>query len=327
MIILITGICGQDGSLLAEDLIAQGHEVHGLIRRSSSFNTSRIDHLYDPPQATHKKLSLHYGDITDSASLRRILSEVLPDEIYHLAAQSHVRLSFDMPEYTVETIVNGTLKLLETIRELQLPCRLYNACSSEIFGSSPPPQHELTPMHPRSPYAAAKAFTYHIVQHHREAYGLFAANGILFNHVSVKQNETFLLRKVSRGVARIARGKQKQLFLGNLDARRDWGWAPEYVVGMQKILRHTEPLDVVVGTGITKSVRDVLDRAFCKIDVVDWEKFVEIDPRYYRATEVDVLQADTTLLRAALGWTPTVTFDEIIDRMVDHDLAQEALSK
>ncbi len=317
MKILITGICGQDGSLLAEDLIGQGHEVHGLIRRASSFNTARIDHLYEDCHSEKRKLHLHYGDITDSASLDRILRETQPDEIYHFAAQSHVRLSFDMPEFTVETIVNGTMKLLEAIRLNGLKCKLYNACSSEIFGSSPPPQNELTQFHPRSPYAAAKAFTYHIVQHYREAYGLVAVNGILFNHVSLNQNETFVVRKVTKAVGKIKAGLQKKLFLGNLEAKRDWGWAPDYVCVIQQML-HSEPSDFVIGTGHTYSVRDLVEKAFQAVNL-DWEEYVEIDNKYFRATEVDVLQADASKAERVLGWKAQTSFDEIVRMMVEHD--------
>lgn len=315
---LITGVTGNDGSLLAELLLTMGYEVHGIIRRSSNFNTDRINQIYTDPHE-QGKLKLHYGDLCDSAAIRRILGEVQPNEIYHLAAQSHVRVSFDIAEYTVDVIALGTLRLLEAIKDLKLPCKFYNACSSEIFGGSPPPQNERTKFYPKSPYGAAKAFTHHITQHYREAYGIFAVNGILFNHLYLHQSPTFITRKVSRGAARIKLKLQDKLYLGNLSAKRDLGWAPEYIEAMVKMLQHPKPDDFVIGTGETHSIEDIVERAFSKVGL-DWQKYVEIDPRYYRATEVDVLQADASKAKRELEWNPKVLFDEIVDRMVDNDL-------
>lgn len=315
----ITGITGQDGSYLAELLLAKGYEVHGLVRRSSSFNTGRIEHLYQDPHEPTARLHLHYGDVLDMASLLRILARVKPAEIYHLAAQSHVRVSFDMPVHTADTIALGTLRLLEAIRELGLTPRLYQASSSEIFGSSPPPQCETTPFLPRSPYAVAKLFAYHMVQNHREAYGLFACNGILFNHESPRRSETFVTRKVARAAARIKLGLQDKLYLGNLEARRDWGYAGDYVEAMWRMLAQDEPDDYVIATGVSHSVRDLLDVAFGHLEL-DWHAHVEVDPRYRRPTEVDALCGDARKAHKILGWQPRTDFRTLIHNMVDHDL-------
>ncbi len=316
---LITGITGNDGAILAEKLLNLGYEVHGLIRRSSNFNTARIEHLYTDPQEI-SKLKLHYGDICDGASICKVLTVAQPDEVYHLAAQSHVRVSFDTAEYTADVVALGTLRILEAIRDLKLNCKFYNASSSEIFGASPPPQNERTKFHPRSPYGAAKAFAYHITQHYREAYGFFAVSGILFNHLYLHQSPTFITRKVSKAVARIKLGLQDKLYLGNLSAKRDLGWGPEYVEQMINMLKQANPTDFVIGTGETHSIEELVECAFSRLDL-EWQKYVEIDPRYYRATEVDVLQADASKAKKELGWNPKVLFHEIVNRMVDNDFS------
>ena len=286
---LITGITGQDGSYLAELLLARGYVVHGLIRRASTFNTHRIDHLYQDPHEPGARLFLHYGDLADAGQLTNLVWEVRPDEIYHLGAQSHVRVSFDLPEYTGDITGLGTVRLLEAIRKSGVRCRLYQAASSEMFGDAPAPQNEQTPFRPRSPYAAAKAYAYWAVRTYREGYGLFACNGIMFNHESPRRGEVFVSRKITRGVARIAAGWEKTLFLGNLDARRDWGYAPEYVEAMWAMLQRDEPLDLVFGTGETHTVRDFAAAAFAYVDL-DWRDYVRVDPRYFRPTEVPCLR-------------------------------------
>ncbi|MFO0604589.1 MAG: GDP-mannose 4,6-dehydratase [Polyangiales bacterium] len=324
---LITGITGQDGSYLSELLIEKGYEVHGVVRRSSSFNTERIDHLYRDPHEGDVKLRLHYGDLNDASSLQSIVSEVKPDEVYNLGAQSHVRVSFDIPEYTAEVTALGTIRLLEAIRKSGLPCRFYQASSSELYGKVvETPQRETTPFHPRSPYAVAKAYAFYITQNYREAYGTFAVNGILFNHESERRGETFVTRKITRAVGRIKHGLQRELFLGNLDARRDWGHARDYVDAMWRMLQVDEADDFVVGTGETHSVREFLELAFARAGL-DWQEHVKIDPRYMRPAEVDLLLADPSKAREKLGWTPTVTFPELVACMVDSDLELAAREK
>jgi GDPmannose 4,6-dehydratase len=318
---LITGITGQDGSYLTELLLKKGYTVHGIIRRSSSFNTERIDHIYQDPHDPTPKLRLVYGDLNDASSLNRIIRTIQPQEIYHLGAQSHVRVSFDIPEYTGEITALGTVRLLEAIREAGVKTKFYNASSSEMFGSAPPPQSETTPFQPRSPYAAAKVYAHWMTVNYREGYSLFACNGILFNHESPRRGETFVTRKITKAVARIKLGAQDKLFLGNLDARRDWGFAGDYVEGIWKMLQQPEPDDFVIATGETHSVREFLDEAFGYVGL-DWKKHVEIDPRYYRPTEVDVLQGDSSKAKRKMGWEPKVHFRDLVRMMVDHDLNQ-----
>jgi GDPmannose 4,6-dehydratase len=316
---LITGITGQDGSYLAEFLLAKGYEVHGLIRRASTFNTSRIDHLYMDPHESEARFFLHYGDLSDSGQLTHLIYNIQPDEVYHLGAQSHVRVSFDMPEFTGDITGLGTTRLLEAIRRSGIQTKFYQASSSELFGSSPPPQNEATPMSPQSPYAAAKLYAYWMVRNYREAYGMFAVNGILFNHESPRRGETFVTRKITRALARIKLGLQKKLFLGNLEARRDWGYAPDFVEAMWLMLQQDEPEDFVIATGEAHSVREFLDEAFSYANL-DWQEYVEIDPRYFRPTEVDFLLGDASRARQRLGWSPRVTFNELVRLMVDADL-------
>jgi GDPmannose 4,6-dehydratase len=317
---LVTGISGQDGSYLAELLMQKGYEVHGIVRRSSSFNTDRIDHLYQDPHESGVKLFTHYGDLTDPVALTKLLYELQPGEIYHLGAQSHVRVSFDIPEYTFDVTGAGTLRLLEAIRESGVDTRFYQASSSEMYGSAPPPQSETTPFHPRSPYAVAKLAAYWAAVNYREAYGMFAANGILFNHESERRGETFVTRKITRAVARIKHGLQHKLYLGNLEAQRDWGYAPDYVEAMWMMVQAPEPDDFVIATGETHTVREFLEKSFRHAGL-DWEPHVEIDPRYFRPSEVDALQGDPTKARESLGWKPRVGFDELVRIMVDADVA------
>jgi len=317
---LITGITGQDGSFLTELLLEKGYEVYGIIRRSSTFNTDRIDHLYQDPHEPSTRLRLVYGDLNDSSSLNTILRQTSPDEIYNLGAQSHVRVSFDVPEYTGEVTGLGTVRLLEAIRDVGIRPKFYQASSSEIFGKAvETPQTERTPFHPRSPYGCAKAYAYHITVNYRESYGLFACNGILFNHESERRGETFVSRKITRAAGRIKVGLQDKLYLGNLDARRDWGYARDYVEAMWLMMQADAPDDYIIATGESHSVRDFLDLAFGRLDL-DWKRYVEIDPRYFRPAEVDVLQGDATKARTKLGWQPKVTFQELVTQMVDHDL-------
>jgi GDPmannose 4,6-dehydratase len=316
---LVTGISGQDGSYLAELLMQKGYEVHGIVRRSSSFNTDRIDHLYQDPHETGVRLFTHYGDLTDPVALTKLIYEVQPSEIYHLGAQSHVRVSFDIPEYTFDVTGAGTLRLLEAIRESGVTTRFYQASSSEMFGAAPPPQSETTPFHPRSPYAVAKVAAYWAAVNYREAYGMFASNGILFNHESERRGETFVTRKITRAVARIKHGLQDKLYLGNLDAKRDWGYAPDYVEAMWMMLQVDEADDFVVATGETHTVREFLEEAFRHAGL-DWEPHVEIDPRYFRPSEVDALQGDPSKVRETLGWEPKVGFHELVQIMVDADV-------
>ncbi|MFS8119146.1 MAG: GDP-mannose 4,6-dehydratase [Microcoleus sp.] len=326
---LITGITGQDGSYLSELLLEQGYEVHGIIRRSSSFNTDRIDHIYVDPHSDGARLFLHYGDLTDGTTLRRILEEVQPVEIYNLGAQSHVRVSFDSPEYTVDTVGMGVLRLLEAIRDYQrrtgIEVRFYQAGSSEMFGLvQEVPQKETTPFYPRSPYACAKVYAHWQTVNYRESYGLFASNGILFNHESPRRGETFVTRKITRAVARIVAGKQKKLYLGNLDSKRDWGYAKDYVRAMWLILQQDKPDDFVIATNETHSIKEFLDLAFNYVNL-DWQKYVEFDERYLRPAEVELLIGDSTKARKQLNWEPSVTFEELVHLMVDADI--KALEK
>jgi GDPmannose 4,6-dehydratase len=316
---LVTGISGQDGSYLAELLLSKGYEVHGIVRRSSSFNTDRIDHLYRDPHERGVRLFTHYGDLTDPVALTKLLYEQQPTEIYHLGAQSHVRVSFDIPEYTFDVTGGGTLRLLEAIRESGVHTRFYQASSSEMFGAAAPPQSETTPFHPRSPYAVSKVAAYWLAVNYREAYGMYACNGILFNHESERRGETFVTRKITRAVARIKHGLQDKLYLGNLDAKRDWGYAPDYVEAMWLMLQADAPDDYVIATGETHSVREFLELAFSHAGL-DWQSHVEIDPRYFRPSEVDVLQGDATKARERLGWAPKVGFEELVTLMVDADV-------
>ena len=317
---LITGITGQDGSFLTELLLEKGYEVFGIIRRSSSFNTARIDHLYRDPHEQGTRLRLFFGDLNDSSSLNTIIRQTQPDEIYNLGAQSHVRVSFDVPEYTAEVTALGTVRLLEGIREIGIQPKFYQASSSELFGKViETPQNEQTPFYPRSPYGCAKAYAYHITVNYREAYGLFACNGILFNHESERRGETFVSRKITRAATRIKLGMQNKLYLGNLDARRDWGYAADYVEAMWLMMQAEKPDDYVIATGVTHSVREFLDATFGYLDL-EWNQYVEIDPRYYRPAEVDLLQGDPSKARRELGWGPRVTFQEMVKLMVDHDL-------
>ncbi|MGI8918546.1 MAG: GDP-mannose 4,6-dehydratase [Pyrinomonadaceae bacterium] len=318
---LITGITGQDGSFLTELLLEKSYEVFGIIRRSSSFNTARIDHLYHDPHEAGTKLRLLFGDLNDSSSLNTIIRQTKPDEIYNLGAQSHVRVSFDVPEYTAEVTALGTVRLLEAIREIGIRPKFYQASSSELFGKVvETPQNETTPFYPRSPYGCAKAYAYHITVNYREAYGLFACNGILFNHESERRGETFVSRKITRAATRIKVGLQQKLYLGNLDARRDWGYAADYVQAMWLMMQAEQSEDYVIATGVTHSVRDFLDAAFGHLEL-DWQDYVEIDPRYYRPAEVDLLQGDASKARELLGWQPKVSFPQMVKLMVDHDLA------
>ncbi|MFJ7178083.1 GDP-mannose 4,6-dehydratase [Streptomyces massasporeus] len=317
---LITGITGQDGSYLAELLLSKGYVVHGLIRRSSTFTTQRIDHLYQDPHEPDARLRLHYGDLADGSRIAAVLEAIQPDEVYHLAAQSHVRVSFDEPEFTGTTTGLGTTRLLEAIRMTGVPCRFYQASSSEMFGTTAPPQSEMSPLHPCSPYAAAKVYAYWITRNYREAYGVHAVNGILFNHESPRRGETFVTRKIARAAARIARGEQDVLHLGNLEARRDWGYAPEYVDAMWRMLQQDEPADYVVATGTSFSVRDFL--CFCFEHVgLDWERHIRFDERYLRPSEVPDLVGDASKAERDLGWRATVHTPELARIMVDAEMA------
>jgi len=316
---LITGITGQDGSYLAELLLAKGYQVHGLIRRASTFNTHRIDHLYEDPHEQDKRLFLHYGDLTDGSRLVTLLASIQPDEVYHLAAQSHVRVSFDEPEYTGDTTGMGTTRLLEAIRMIGLDCRFYQASSSEMFGATPPPQNEESPFYPRSPYGAAKLYSYWMTRNYREAYDMFAVNGILFNHESPRRGLEFVTRKVTHGVARIRAGLDTKLRLGNLDARRDWGFAGDYVEAMWRMLQQERAEDFVIATGETHSVREFLQFAFDRVGL-DWEKHVEIDPKFFRPAEVEQLIGNAEKARKKLNWSPQTKFTDLVSLMVDADV-------
>jgi GDPmannose 4,6-dehydratase len=315
----ITGVSGQDGSYLAELLLSKGYEVHGLLRRSSSFNTRRLDAIYRDPHEPGAAFVLHYGDLADGTSLTNLIRELEPDEVYHLGAQSHVRVSFDIPEYTAQTTGLGTLRILEAVRASGVQTRFYQASSSEMFGSAPPPQNEYTAFHPRSPYGVAKVFGYWSTVNYREAYGLFAVNGILFNHESERRGETFVSRKITRAVARIRAGLQSKLYLGNLDARRDWGYAPDFVAAMWMMLQQDAPDDFVIATGESHTVREFLELAFERVGL-EWQEFVELDPRYYRPSEVDHLRGDASKAARILGWTPTTRFSDLVALMIDADV-------
>jgi GDPmannose 4,6-dehydratase len=317
---LITGVTGQDGSYLAELLLSKDYEVHGLIRRSSTFNTSRIDHIYQDPHDTDPKLFLHYGDLIDGVGLTNLVREVKPTEVYNLGAQSHVQVSFTMPQYTGQVDAVGAVGLLEAIRSAEIDTRFYQASTSELFGSTPPPQNEESVFKPRSPYAAAKLMAYWCTVNYREGYGMHATNGILFNHESPRRGETFVTRKITRAVARIAKGQQKELFLGNLDARRDWGYAPEYVVAMWQMLQVDKAEDYVIGTGTDLSVKDFVRLSFEHVNL-DWEKYVRFDEKYLRPTEVDSLVADASKAEKGLGWKASVGPEQLAAIMVDHDIA------
>ncbi|PKN34822.1 MAG: GDP-mannose 4,6-dehydratase [Deltaproteobacteria bacterium HGW-Deltaproteobacteria-19] len=323
---LITGITGQDGSYLAEFLLEKGYAVHGLIRRSSTFNTDRIDHLYRDFHDPEARLFLHYGDLSVSGQLTDLIHSIDPDEIYHLGAQSHVRVSFDMPEYTGDITGLGTLRLLEAIRKSGNRAKFYQASSSEMFGAAPPPQCETTPFQPQSPYAAAKVYAYYVVRNYRDAYKLFASNGILFNHESPRRGETFVTRKITQAATRIKLGLQDKLYLGNLEAKRDWGYAGDYVEAMWLMLQQEEPDDYAIATGETHSVREFAEKVFAKLDL-DYGQYVAIDPRYFRPTEVDVLLGDSSKARKALGWEPKVSFDKLIDMMIAADMEQAKREK
>ncbi len=317
---LITGVAGQDGSYLIELLLDKGYEVHGVIRWDSVFTTQRIDHLFQDPHLNGVRLFLHYGDLTDTGNIEKLINKIKPNEVYHLGAMSHVRVSFDMPEYTVNTDALGTLRVLEAIKNSGLPIKFYMAASSEMFGASPPPQNENTPFYPRSPYACAKVFSYHITRLYREAYGIFACNGILFNHEGPRRGPTFVTRKITRGIARIVAGLDKKIYLGNLDAKRDWGLTQEYVEAMWLTLQQLEPDDYVIATGETHSVKEFLEEAFQYSGLGDWQKYVEIDPRYFRPAEAEILVGDPTKAKEKLGWETKIKFKDLVKIMVDADL-------
>jgi GDPmannose 4,6-dehydratase len=320
---LITGITGQDGSYLAEFLLEKGYEVHGIKRRSSSFNTGRVDGIYRDFHESGTRFFMHFADLSDSSSLFKLLTRIQPDEVYNLAAQSHVRVSFDVPEYTADITATGALRLLEAIRETGIGARFYQASSSEMFGAAPPPQRESTPFHPRSPYACAKLFAHWATVNYRESYGMFATSGILFNHESPRRGETFVTRKITRAVAHIKFGLQDKLYLGNMDAKRDWGYAPEYVRAMWLMLQQEKPADYVIGTGEMHTVREFCEAAFAHVGL-DWRDWVETDPRYLRPAEVDALQADAAKARMELGWEHEVSFDQLVRLMVDAEIADLA---
>lgn len=322
---LITGVTGQDGSYLAELLLSKGYEVHGIIRRASSFNTGRIDHIYVDPHDPHARFFLHYGDLSDSEQISNMIYNIEPDEVYNLGAQSHVRVSFDIPEYTGNVTALGTTRILEAIRKSGNEIKFYQASSSEMFGNSPPPQSEKTPFKPRSPYAIAKLHAYWMTANYREGYNLFASNGVLFNHESPRRGETFVTRKVTRGIANILAGRQKTLYLGNLDAKRDWGFAPEYVKATWKILQLDEPEDFVLGIGEAHSVREFVEQSFSYVGL-HAEKYVKIDPRYFRPTETEELVADPKKAKRKLGWKPTIKFADLLKIMVDADMRRMGLT-
>ena len=323
---LITGITGQDGSYLAELLLEKGYEVHGIIRRSSSFNTGRIEHLYQDFHESDARVFLHYGDLSDSSALSRLLEKVQPDEIYNLAAQSHVRVSFDIPEYTADVVGLGTIRILDAIKETKIKTRFYQASTSELYGKVvETPQTEKTPFYPRSPYACAKLYSYWITVNYRESYDMYACNGILFNHESPRRGETFVTKKITHAIARILKKEQDKLYLGNLDAKRDWGYAKDYVEAMWLMLQQEKAEDYVIATGETHSVREFLDEAFGLVGL-DWKKYVEIDPRYYRPAEVDLLLGNPAKAKEKLGWKPKTTFKELVKIMLEYDLNNCGLS-
>lgn len=321
---LITGITGQDGSYLAEYLLSKGYEVHGIIRRASTFNTARIDHIFVDPHVSNARLFLHYGDLSDSEQITNIVYNIKPDEVYHMGAQSHVRVSFDIPEYTGNITGLGTTRVLEAIRRSGSHIRFYQASSSEIFGASPPPQDEMTPFRPRSPYACAKMYAYWMAVNYREGYNIFACNGILFNHESPRRGETFVTRKITRAIADILGKKQSKLYLGNLNAKRDWGYAPEYVEIMWEMLQNDKPDDFVIGTGETHSVEEFVEDAFHYVGL-DWGKYVETDPRYFRPTETDLLMANSAKAKTILRWYPKIRFKQLVKMMVDADMRKAGL--
>ena len=324
---LITGITGQDGSYLAEFLLKKGYDVHGIMRRASVFNTERIDQIYEHPNKPDRKMTLHFGDLSDASNLNHLLKIVQPDEIYNLGAQSHVRVSFDIPEYTANVVALGTLRLLDAIRENKIPTKFYQAGSSEMFGDVLEiPQKESTPFNPASPYGVAKVFAHQICKNYRTAYGMFICNGILFNHESPRRGKTFVTRKITRGIASILSGKMDKLYLGNLDAKRDWGFAPEYVEAMWLMLQQEEPDDYVIATGETHSVREFLDEAFSLVGIKDWEKYIGVDPKYYRPQEVNILKGDAGKAKKRLGWEPKVTFKELVKIMLEADLKEAGLN-
>ena len=322
---LITGITGQDGSYLAEFLLDKGYEVHGIVRRSSIFNRGRIDHLYRDPHLPNTRFFLHYGDLSDSSQLTNIIYNIKPNEIYHLGAQSHVRVSFDLPEYTSDVTALGTTRILEAVRRSGVKTKFYQASSSEMFGSAPAPQNENTPFYPKSPYAISKVYSHWMVKNYREGYNIFACNGILFNHESPRRGESFVTRKITIGLAEIMAGKRNKIYLGNLQAKRDWGYAPEYIEAMWLMLQQDKPDDYVVGTGVTHSVKDFLEGAFSYLNL-DWKEYAEIDPKYFRPTEVDVLKADSSKAKRILNWTARISFEDLIKIMVDADLEAIGLS-
>jgi len=317
---LITGITGQDGSYLIEFLLSKGYEVHGIIRRSSSFNTDRLEHIFKDPHGKDVKMFLHYGDLTDTGNIEKIINKVKPDEVYHLGAMSHVRVSFDMPEYTANAGALGTLRVLEAIKNSGMPIKFYNAASSEMFGLANPPQNENTPFHPRSPYAVSKVFSFDITRMYREAYNMFACNGILFNHESPRRGETFVTKKITRGIARIKAGLDKKIYLGNLEAKRDWGFAPEYVEAMYLMLQQDKPDDYIIATGESHSVKEFLEKAFEYAGLGNWQNYVEFDPRYFRPAEVDFLVGDSNKAKGKLNWNAKIKFDDLIKIMVDADI-------
>lgn len=323
---LITGITGQDGSYLAEFLLKKGYEVHGMMRRASVFNTERIDQIYEHPNKPDRKMTLHFGDLSDASNLNHLLKIIQPDEIYNLGAQSHVRVSFDIPEYTANVVALGTLRLLDAIRENKIPTKFYQAGSSEMFGDVLEiPQKETTPFNPASPYGVAKVFAHQICKNYRIAYGMFICNGILFNHESPRRGKTFVTRKITRGIASILAGKIDKLYLGNLDAKRDWGYAPEYVEAMWLMLQQEEPDDYVIATGETHTVREFLEEAFSLVGIKDWDKYIGIDPKYYRPQEVNILKGDFSKAKKKLGWSPKVTFKELVKIMLEADFAEAGL--
>ncbi|MFH1423754.1 MAG: GDP-mannose 4,6-dehydratase [Candidatus Nealsonbacteria bacterium] len=317
---LISGVTGQDGSYLAEFLLSLGYEVHGIVRRTSTFNTSRIDHLFQDPHVPGVRFFLHHGDLTDTGNIAKLINQIKPDEVYHLGAQSHVKVSFDMPEYTANTDALGTLRILEAIKNSGLPIKFYNAASSEMFGASLPPQNEKTAFHPRSPYAVSKVFSYYITKNYQEAYNIFACNGILFNHESPRRGETFVTRKITRAIARIKAGLDKKIYMGNLEAKRDWGFTPEFVEGIYLILQQEKPDDYVVATGELHSIREFLEEAFQYAGLGDWRPYVEIDPIYFRPSETDLLVGDATKAKEKFAWQPKIKFRDLVRIMIDADL-------
>lgn len=323
---VIFGITGQDGSFLAEFLLKKGYLVHGVVRRASTFNTLRVDHLYQDIHNQNRKLFLHYGDLADAGTIRKVVYKTKPDEIYNLAAQSHVKVSFEIPEYTTDITGNGALRILEAVKDFQTEAgkkiKFYQASSSEMFGSSPPPQNEQTPFNPQSPYGAAKLFAFNMTNLYRKAYGIFAVNGILFNHESERRGETFVTRKITRGIARIKAGLDKKIYLGNLNAKRDWGYSPEYMEAAWLMMQQSQPDDFVIGTGETHTVREFVELAFKEAGLGNWKKYVEIDPRYYRPAEVNVLVADIKKAKKILGWRPKTKFKDLVKIMVWNDINQ-----